>query len=156
VGGVPQFHLVTRIHVLSAIREHDQLGADAFLSTYGFGPAREYVLKHRGRSYDSRAILGVAHRYATGTPARSDEFSGGKDGAVKWLESLDFEVVYVDPNAPPARSRPRPSSSRPTTARKPAAARKPPARPAKPEPVVALCPRCFTQLPATGVCDYCD
>ena len=32
---------------------------------------------------------------------------------------------------------------------------KAPARPTKPEPVINLCPTCFTQLPATGVCDYC-
>ena len=24
------------------------------------------------------------------------------------------------------------------------------------EPVLQVCPRCFTALPATGVCDYCD
>jgi hypothetical protein len=146
---VPSFQLVTRINVLSAIREYDELGADAFLSTYGFGPAREYLLRHRGRMYDSKAILGVAHRYATGTLARSEEFSGGKDGAAKVLEQLEFEVVYVDPDPKQPATRARTSSSRP------AAARKAPARPTKPEPVVHLCPTCYTQLPASGICDYC-
>ena len=37
-----------------------------------------------------------------------------------------------------------------TTARKAAATPAPEAKP------VPLCPKCFTQVPATGVCDYCD
>jgi hypothetical protein len=41
-----------------------------------------------------------------------------------------------------------------TTPRKRAAARPPAAAPA-PKPI-ALCPTCFTAVPATGVCDYCD
>ncbi|TIC85909.1 hypothetical protein E8D34_12475 [Nocardioides sp. GY 10113] len=32
---------------------------------------------------------------------------------------------------------------------------KEPKAPAKPEPVVAVCPTCFMALPATGVCDNC-
>jgi hypothetical protein len=145
---VPQFNLVTRIHVLSAIREYDQLGADEFLSKYEFVPARDYVLRERGKTYDSKAILGVAHRYATGTPARSEEFSGGLDGAVKWLTDLEFTVVSLDPEGKPT-ARKKASTPRAT---KP----KPPARPTKPEPVIALCPTCYTQLPATGICDYCS
>jgi hypothetical protein len=48
-------------------------------------------------------------------------------------------------------------------ARKPAAAKAPArktvvARPAAPEakPASKLCPTCFTEVPASGVCDYCD
>jgi hypothetical protein len=145
---VPSFEAVTRIHVLSAIREYDELGADAFLSTYGFGRAREYALRHRGRLYDSKAILGVAHRYATGTLADSEEFSGGKDGAARVLERLEFEVVYVNADGKPA-ARARTSSPRPPVPRKVTA------RSTKPEPVVHLCPTCYTQLPASGICDYC-
>jgi hypothetical protein len=35
---------------------------------------------------------------------------------------------------------------------------KPRPRPAakRAEPMLAVCPRCFTALPATGVCGYCD
>ena len=29
------------------------------------------------------------------------------------------------------------------------------AKPAKPEPVVAVCPNCFMAIPATGICDNC-
>jgi hypothetical protein len=145
---VPNFELVTRINVLSAIREYDELGAEAFLSTYGFGPAREYLLRHRGRLYDSKAILGVAHRYATGTVAGSDDFSGGREGAAKVLKNLEFEVVNVDADGKPA-TRARTSSPRP------AAPRKVTPRSTKPEPVVHLCPTCYTQLPASSICDYC-
>ena len=145
---MPQFKLVTRIHVLSAIREHDQLGADEFRNKYGFTATRDYVLKERGKSYDSKAILGVAHRYATGTPARSEEFSGGLDGTVKWLTDLEFTVIPLDAEGKPAA----PKKTSTPRATKP----KPPARPTKPEPVIKLCPTCFTQLPATGICDYCS
>lgn len=148
---MPSFHLVTRIHVLSAIREYDQLGADEFLTTYGFGPSRDYVLRERGKRYDSKAILGVAHRYATGQVAQSHEFDGGPGGAVKWLESLDFRIDRLDPDNPNGNATPR----RTTTPRAPRAAK--PAAAKKPEPVVAYCPTCFTQLPTNGGgCDYCD
>jgi len=46
--------------------------------------------------------------------------------------------------------------SRVATPRK-APARKPVPAKAAPEPKpIPLCPRCFTQVPASGVCDYCD
>jgi hypothetical protein len=41
-------------------------------------------------------------------------------------------------------------------ARTRAAAKKPAAKKAAEEKPPALCPKCFTALPATGVCDYCD
>lgn len=52
---------VTREAVLAAIQEYDRLGQDAFLRQYGFERARLYVVIHEGKSYDSKAILGVAH-----------------------------------------------------------------------------------------------
>ncbi len=86
------FDRVDQTDVLLAITECDELGGEAFLDTYGFKPARTYLLVHEGKTYDSMAILGVAHRYATGTAARSEEFSGGLEGAVKVLQGLGFEV----------------------------------------------------------------
>lgn len=60
----------------------------------------------------------------------------------------------------PARKAPaRASATRvPGTARTPAAPRKrAAATPAAPEPKpVAMCPTCFTAVPASGICDYCD
>jgi hypothetical protein len=72
------------------------VGPDVFLTRHGFRPAREYVLRHEGRGYDSKAILGVAHGKATGRVATWDEFTGGKDGAAKWLRDLGFQVDHID------------------------------------------------------------
>ena len=91
------FNRVDQTDVLLALTEHDELGAEEFLDIYGFKPARTYLLVHEGKTYDSKAILGVAYGYATGTSATSDEFSGGVVGAVKWLEKLGFEVTSSEP-----------------------------------------------------------
>jgi hypothetical protein len=51
----------------------------------------------------------------------------------------------------------RTASPRAATPRKAPAARKRTTAAAAPAPApVRLCPRCFTQVPASGVCDYCD
>ncbi|MFI1381216.1 HNH endonuclease [Embleya sp. NPDC020886] len=67
-------------------------GTEEFLETYGFRPARKYVLVHDGKEYDSKAIAGVAHRYCHGRVLKSDEFSAGKAAAAGWLLKLGFEV----------------------------------------------------------------
>ena len=87
------FSPVTADHVHLALEEYDELGGEVFRARYGFGPSRDYVLLHEGRSYDSKAILGVALRHATGSPADSDDFSGGRNGAAKVLTELGFEVT---------------------------------------------------------------
>src|SRR5580700_8735407 len=48
---------ITRQAVLVAIAEYDHMGQPAFLSRYGFDPARLYLLVHEGNSYDSKAIV---------------------------------------------------------------------------------------------------
>lgn len=78
--------------MLKAIGEHDGLGREAFLSKYGFGEARSYVLVYEERQYDSKAIAGVAHALTQGRPLSPSEFSGGKDHAVAWLKALGFQV----------------------------------------------------------------
>ncbi|WP_344220484.1 hypothetical protein [Kribbella sancticallisti] len=82
------------------MKECDDRGVDDFLATYGFGRAREYLLRYDGKTYDSKAILGVAQKYATGRAATSSSFSGGRTGAAKVLRELGFEVTYVDISAP--------------------------------------------------------
>ncbi|WP_326572420.1 hypothetical protein OG539_28055 [Actinacidiphila glaucinigra] len=84
---------ITRQSVLKAIAEYDKLGREAFLSKYGFGKARTYVLEYEGREYDAKAIAGAAHRWDQGRALRSSEFSGGKAHAVTWLERLEFRVA---------------------------------------------------------------
>jgi hypothetical protein len=90
------FDRVEQTDVLLALTEYDELGAEAFLDTYGFKPARTYLLVHDGKTYDSKAVLGVAYGYATGTAATSDEFRGGPGETVKWLTALGFEVTSID------------------------------------------------------------
>jgi hypothetical protein len=86
---------ITRDSVLTAIDEYDALGQDAFLEKYGFHAARIYRLSHDGRWYDSKAIVGVAHGYATGTFWAGRDFSGGVRTVVHTLRGLGFDVEVV-------------------------------------------------------------
>jgi hypothetical protein len=138
---VPNFGLVTRIHVLTAIRTADELGAAAFLGRYAIEGPTEEVVVERGRRYDPRALLIFAYEKATGTRLAPEDLPAD---AASVLKRLDFRVVPAEaPADAPAKRTPR--------VRKPKVA-----APAKPEPVVNLCPRCMMQLPASGQCDYCD
>jgi hypothetical protein len=53
-------------NVLQAIAEFDRVGQAEFLRKYDFGESSEYRLVYKGRFYDSKAIAGVAHGFATG------------------------------------------------------------------------------------------
>jgi hypothetical protein len=86
---------VTRADVIRTISEYDRLGQDQFLAEHGFGRATAYLLIHDGRSYDSKAIAGVAYKFATGVPLGAHEFSGGIYGAARVLRRLGFEVRNV-------------------------------------------------------------
>lgn len=86
---------ITRESVLQAVAEHDKLGRTEFLERYHFSPARKYHLVLNGKRYDSKAIVGVAHGYATGAYWAPSEFSGGAATVGKTLTSLGF-VVEVD------------------------------------------------------------
>lgn len=91
---MPHRAVTSRRAVLSAIAEHDALGQTTFLTRYGFHPALTYVLRHEGHAYDSKAILGVAHRYQFPDigPLRSDQFSGGRQHAAGHLHRLGFTI----------------------------------------------------------------
>lgn len=82
--------------VRDAMREYDRLGRDAFLSKYGFRPARSYFLMENGRLYDSKPIAGVA--YGIQHPDRGHlsgrDFVGGDATVRPKLESLGFEIVW--------------------------------------------------------------
>lgn len=164
---MPDWTLVNRSHVLAALAEHDRLGSREFLSRYSFGRSRAYTLWHNGQEYDSKAILGVAYLHATGTAATRDEFRGGLSGAVRVLEGLGFDIVVDEQELEreEAREQARPAgaattrtgSTRTATRAAPAARKTPKPSRAKPaEAPLRLCPTCYTQLPATGVCDFCD
>jgi putative restriction endonuclease len=92
---------ITRSTVLEAIAEFNDIGRDAFLSKYGFGPARSYFLEHDGQLFDSKAIIGAAHQYVPGGdgPLRPSEFSGGEATVATHLRRLGFAVQSPDASA---------------------------------------------------------
>jgi putative restriction endonuclease len=97
---------INRAAVLRAIEVFDRLGGEAFLQQYGFGRSHAYFLRHEGKTYDSKAIVGVAHGYSGGDrrtlPAMG--FTGGEVTVAKTLRSLGFEVQpRVAPRSPMTR-----------------------------------------------------
>ncbi|GAA3499263.1 hypothetical protein GCM10019016_063670 [Streptomyces prasinosporus] len=86
-------------HVIAATEEFRRLGRDTFLRTYGFGRARSYELVLDGRRYDSKALAGVAHGYATGHFLRAADFSGGAATVARCLRELGFVVETGEPSS---------------------------------------------------------
>jgi hypothetical protein len=72
-----------------------------------------------------------------------------RDGGAP-LRTAHFKPVR---KSSPRKPTPRVEGAPKARARKPSTATKAPAAEPKPIP---LCPTCFTQVPASGVCDYCD
>ena len=100
---VAKWDSVQPYHVRQAAAEYDQLGQDEFLARHGFGHAQAYLLILDDKSYDSKAILGVAYGYATGRPLGPHDFSGGVHGAAGVLSALGFEIVNTrdrNPSSP--------------------------------------------------------
>jgi hypothetical protein len=88
---------VTREDVMRAIKEFDQMGPEEFYSEHGFGPTTTYDLVFEERRYPPKAILGRAHELATGERLASEEFEGGKSGAVRVLGELGFDIEGKQP-----------------------------------------------------------
>ncbi|MFC9649574.1 HNH endonuclease [Streptomyces sp. NPDC056937] len=89
---------ITRREVERAIEECDRLGRDAFLKHHGFQPARRYLLSHKGKHYDSKAIVGVAHGFLSGQqPLAASDFSGGAAHAAGLLKSFGFDIAEEHP-----------------------------------------------------------
>ncbi|GAA2056370.1 type IV restriction endonuclease McrA [Streptomyces cheonanensis] len=86
---------ITRAGILQAIAEHDRLGLERFRDTYGYRAAVTYLLEYEGKQYDSKAIVGVAHKYDFGVALKPSTpgFSGGLKHAVAWLRREGFTVV---------------------------------------------------------------
>lgn len=80
--------------VVKTIEEFDSLGRQAFLDKYGFGESRGYFLRHEGKLYDSKAIVGAAHgfQYPDRGPLSSSDFTGGEQTVQRKLEQLGFAV----------------------------------------------------------------
>ncbi|RKT56723.1 HNH endonuclease [Saccharothrix australiensis] len=111
---------VRRQDVVAAMAEYDRKGREAFLAEYGYDKARLYVLVHDGKRYDSKAIVGVAHKYRNGTALRHDQLIGGRATVGRHLVALGFRVDGMGAPAGGARSGPEddaePSGARPTSA----------------------------------------
>jgi hypothetical protein len=78
--------------VKHAIQECDRLGRENFLHHYGFGFAREYVLRYEGHEYDSKAIGCVAHYFENPELGVLKHVAGGKDAVGKRVFDLGFDV----------------------------------------------------------------
>ncbi|BFR47286.1 HNH endonuclease [Nitratidesulfovibrio sp. HK-II] len=87
---------VSRDDVLRAIEECDRRGAQNFLETYGYEPARQYHLSYNGRLYASKAIVGVAHKFSHNKPLSPYDFSGGRQTVQRLLEGLGFTLVVAN------------------------------------------------------------
>lgn len=83
---------VTRRDVLRAIHAYDRLGPEQFFSEHGFAPATTYELILDRRRYPPKAVLGAAYEFATGQRLSSDDFEGGRAGAVRVLGKLGFSI----------------------------------------------------------------
>lgn len=88
------FRDIQRQDVLNAIALiDDPLEGAKRLDELHFKPAKYLRLVYRGRFYDSKAVVGIAHGFATGEYLTSREFTGGEASVVSVLERLGF---YVD------------------------------------------------------------
>lgn len=85
--------LTDPVAVHQALDLFDQMGRENFLAKYGFGPAKSYWLLRDGRTYDSKAIAGVAHLIQTGALLERNQFTGGLHGAAKTLLDLGFDIT---------------------------------------------------------------
>lgn len=147
------FSSLTRHHVLQAMEEHDARGADAFLAVHGFEPLTSYALVHEGHSYDLRAVIGVAHRFATGRLATAEEFASSMDGVVAILRRRGFEVTEPASVVRAAARKAVRAPARGTTTR--SAGTRTTSTRGRAETPPAICPTCSMALPGTGICDDC-
>ena len=96
---------LTHEAVESALEEAESLGRETFLHKYGFGHARAYFVRWKGKTFDSKAIVGAAHGYLPGKkPLLFNDFSGGETTVATCLRELGFEIVPA-PGRNPAWSR---------------------------------------------------
>jgi len=85
---------VTRQDVLDTLEHIDAGLCDP--ASYGYRPARRWHVRHNGRSYPSKAVLGITCRL------HSEEFFGGVAETTRVLEALGFELRCADFQSKPA------------------------------------------------------
>lgn len=79
--------------VRKAIAECDEIGREKFLTKYGYGKARTFMLICNEKQYDSKAIVGAAYQYQFSKYLKNTDFSGGLATVVPLLSNLGFTVV---------------------------------------------------------------
>lgn len=88
---------LSRWAVEAALAEFVQMGREAFLHKYRFGPARDYFVVDPVTALpcDSKAIIGAAygHQFPEQGPLRAQDFSGGQATVVRTLKGLGFDLV---------------------------------------------------------------
>jgi Domain of unknown function (DUF3883) len=91
--------LTSSAAVQAALDEFIALGQDRFLAKYGFGKAREYVVRdpRSGTWADSKAIAGaaLAHQFPGTRGLSASDFSGGDATVLARLSALGFEVRQI-------------------------------------------------------------
>jgi hypothetical protein len=109
-GARPARELTSPDAVLRAIAEFDSIGRAAFLEKYGFRRARDVVLVHDDKHYDSKAILGAAFGYQFPERGRlpASAFNGGAETTAV-LTRLGFTVQRLAADALEAWSGAAPS-----------------------------------------------
>lgn len=85
--------------VQAALDEFSRLGRTAFLSRYGFGKAREFMVRdaRTGQLCDSKGIVGAAfgYQFPEEGPLAAADFSGGEATVLPTLQRLGFEVIRI-------------------------------------------------------------
>ncbi|SCK54669.1 protein of unknown function [Variovorax sp. HW608] len=85
--------------VQAALDEFVRLGRTAFLTRYGFGKSRDFMVRDAktGQLCDSKAIVGAAfgYQFPEEGPLKAADFSGGEATVVPKLQRLGFEVVRI-------------------------------------------------------------
>lgn len=91
--------LTSAAAVQAALNEFVSLGRKAFLSRYGFGSARNYVVRDpiTGVEADSKAVAGAAigYQFPEYGPLASGDFSGGDATVAPLLQGLGFAVRHL-------------------------------------------------------------
>lgn len=84
---------IQRDHIEPTLAEFQERGRSDFVHHYGFGFATSYLLRHSGRFYDPKAVVGVAHQFTgeSAAPLKASEFDATE--AIARLRKLGFTIV---------------------------------------------------------------
>jgi len=91
--------LTSAMAVQMAIDEFVRVGRSAFLTRYGFGKSRDFMVRDSKTDMlcDSKAVIGAAYgyQYPDEGPLKPADFSGGEASVFPKLQGLGFIVVRI-------------------------------------------------------------